>query len=93
MNFGNKHLLRELANELNTNLVIFTADGFATLGNLQQIIDCRILVLTPASGIAGVTTVRTLGPGGLITLATTFVNIDVCQVVAKATGLSTIAPF
>lgn len=92
MSICNKCFVHELCNELNTNVVLFTVDGFATLGTVQQVIDNRVVVLTPATSITGVTTVRTLGPGGVVSLPTTFVNIDVCAIVAKATALPTAAP-
>lgn len=81
-------LIKELKHELNKNIVLFTIDGSATYGQIHHIEDKRVALVVAASDTGFVQIRR---PGGLIDL-TNGSQIDLCTVVAKATGL-TASPF
>jgi len=81
----NPCLIRELKHELNTDVVLFGWDGFTYFGNLQQITDDRIAVLTPAVN-ANSTDVEILTPGGELVF-TSFARVDLWQLIAKGTGV------
>jgi uncharacterized membrane protein YqgA involved in biofilm formation len=82
-----KCIIEELEHELNTNVLLFMADGFAILGNLQKVEKDRVALLTKAS-LPGVSFVLTRSPGGLITESLNK-KVDLCAVIAKGSGLST----
>ncbi|WP_371370947.1 hypothetical protein [Sporomusa aerivorans] len=85
----NECLIRELQCELNTDVLLFGFDGVVYFGNLQKIDDCRIAFLSPA--IEAESNVEILSPGGEV-VEVRFLNLDLWQVVAKATGVKS-APF
>ena len=85
----NECLIRELDRELNTDVLLFGFDGVVYFGNLQKIEDCRVAFLSPA--ITAESNVEVLSPGGEVVNAR-FLNVDLWQVVAKATGVKT-SPF
>lgn len=81
----NRALIRELEREFNTDVILFGFDGFTYFGNLQGIDDCRIAILTPAIN-ASSTNVEVLTPGGEV-VEVEFARVDLCQIVAKGTGI------
>lgn len=81
----NECLIRELQRELNTDVVLFGADGFTYFGNLQAIEDCRVAILTPARE-AESSSVEILTPGGEIRFVD-FARVDLWIIVAKGTGV------
>ena len=83
----NEKLIRELQNELNTDVVLFSVDGFAYFGNLQAIEDCRLAVLAPAV-LAETDFVQILGPSEVL-LQQAFARVDLWTLVGKATAIST----
>jgi small nuclear ribonucleoprotein (snRNP)-like protein len=82
----NEALIRELALELNTPVLLFGFDGFTYFGNLQAIDHCRIAVLTPAA-ISGVTDVEIQTPGGELEFVS-FARVDLWQIIGKGTAIS-----
>lgn len=80
-------IIEELEHELNTNVLLFMADGYTILGNVQKVERDRTALLTRAS-LPGVSYVLTRSPGGLITESLTK-KVDLCAVVAKGSGLIT----
>ncbi len=82
----NECLIRELDRELNTDVLLFGFDGVVYFGNLQKIEDCRVAFLSPA--ITAESSVEVLSPGGEVVNAR-FLNVDLWQIVAKATGVKT----
>jgi small nuclear ribonucleoprotein (snRNP)-like protein len=85
----NECLIKELEHELNTDVLLFGFDGTVYFGNLQKIDDCRVAFLSPAS--EAVSNVEILSPGGAV-VNVRFLNLDLWQIVAKATGVKT-SPF
>ncbi|WP_094602947.1 hypothetical protein SPSIL_025570 [Sporomusa silvacetica DSM 10669] len=85
----NECLIRELEHELNTDVLLFGFDGIVYFGNLQKVDDCRIAFLSPA--IEADSNVEILSPGGEV-VDVRFLNLDLWQIVAKATGVKT-SPF
>lgn len=81
----NNALIRELEQELNTDILLFGFDGFIYFGNLQRIEDCRIAILTPAIE-AESTDVEIFTPGGELSQVE-FLRVDLWQIVAKGTGI------
>jgi len=81
----NERLIRELQRELNTDVLLFGFDGFTYFGNMQQIEDCRIALLTPAIK-AECNDVEILSPGGDVRHVE-FVRVDLWQIVGKGTGI------
>lgn len=81
----NEALICELKHEINSDVLLLGADGFAYFGHLQSIEDCRIAILTPA--IAAVTSdVEIITPGGCL-VTVNFVRVDLWSIVAKGTGI------
>lgn len=81
----NRAFLDELDQELNTDVLLFGADGFAYFGHLQRIENCRTAILAPA--IAACTSdVEIITPGGCV-VTVDFVRVDLCSIVAKGTGI------
>jgi small nuclear ribonucleoprotein (snRNP)-like protein len=85
----NECLIRELEHELNTDVLLFGFDGIVYFGNLQKIEDCRVAFLSPA--IEAESNVEILSPGGEV-VDVRFLQLDLWQIVAKATGVKT-SPF
>lgn len=85
----NECLIRELEHELNTDVLLFGFDGIVYFGNLQKIEDCRVAYLSPA--IEADSNVEILSPGGEV-IDVRFLQVDLWQVIAKATGVKT-SPF
>ncbi len=85
----NECLIRELQRELNTDVLLFGFDGVIFFGNLQKIDDCRVAFLSPA--IEARSNVELLSPGGEV-VDVRFLQVDLWQIVAKATGVRT-SPF
>ena len=85
----NECLIRELEHELNTDVLLFGFDGIVYFGNLQKVEDCRVAFLSPA--IEADSNVEILSPGGEV-VDVRFLNLDLWQIVAKATGVKT-SPF
>lgn len=85
----NECLIKELEHELNTDVLLFGFDGIVYFGNLQKIDDCRVAFLSPA--IEADSNVEILSPGGEV-VDVRFLNLDLWQIVAKATGVKT-SPF
>ncbi|TWH49109.1 hypothetical protein [Sporomusa sp. KB1] len=85
----NECLIKELEHELNTDVLLFGFDGIVYFGNLQKVDDCRIAFLSPA--IEADSNVEILSPGGEV-VDVRFLNLDLWQIVAKATGVKT-SPF
>lgn len=83
----NEQLIRELQNELNTDVVLFGIDGFAYFGNLQAIEDCRLGILAPAV-LSETDFVQILGPSEVL-LQQSFVRVDLWTLVGKATAIAT----
>lgn len=81
----NECLIRELQRELNTDVLLFGADGFTYFGNLQAIEDCRIAILTPARE-AESSDVEILTPGGEVRFVD-FARVDMWILVGKGTGV------
>lgn len=77
-------LIKELKHEMNKNIVLFTIDGSATYGQIHHIEDKRVALIVAAPDIGSVQIRR---PNGLIEV-TTGAQLDLCTVVAKATGLT-----
>ena len=82
----NEDLIRELSRELNTDVLLFGFDGFTFFGNLQNIEDCRVAILTPAIK-ATTSNVEIAGPSGEVEEAA-FTRVDLWQVVAKGTSIA-----
>ena len=81
----NRAFLDELEQELNTDILLFGIDGFAYFGHLQRIENCRTAILAPA--IAACTSdVEIITPGGCVATVD-FVRIDLCNIIAKGTGI------
>ncbi|CQR74543.1 hypothetical protein SOV_26490 [Sporomusa ovata DSM 2662] len=85
----NECLIKELEHELNTDVLLFGFDGIVYFGNLQKIDDCRVAFLSPA--IEADSNVEILSPGGEV-VDVRFLNLDLWQIIAKATGVKT-SPF
>jgi hypothetical protein len=83
----NECLIRELCRELNTDLLLFGFDGFTYFGNLQNIEDGRVAILTPAVE-AETDNVEILTPGGEL-IEVDFCRVDLWQIVGKGTGIVT----
>jgi len=81
----NEALIRELQCELNTDVLLFGADGFIYFGNLQGIDDCRIALLSPAIK-AETRDVQILSPGGEL-VRVDFLRVDLWPIVAKGTAI------
>jgi len=81
----NEALIRELECELNTDVLLFGADGFIYFGNLQGIDDCRIALLSPAIK-AESRDVQILSPGGEL-VRVDFLRVDLWIIVAKGTAI------
>lgn len=81
----NEALIRELECELNTDVLLFGADGFIYFGNLQGIDDCRIALLSPAIK-ADSRDVQILSPGGELRHVD-FLRVDLWIIVAKGTAI------
>ena len=81
----NEDLIRELECELNTDVLLFGADGFIYFGNLQGIDDCRIALLSPAIK-AESRDVQILSPGGELRHVD-FLRVDLWIIVAKGTAI------
>ena len=82
----NEALVRELDNELNTDVLLFGFDGFVYFGNIQGIEDCRIALLSPAIK-AETRDVEILSPGGEVRRVD-FARVDLWQIVAKGTAIA-----
>ena len=82
----NEALIRELDNELNTDVLLFGVDGFIYFGNLQGIDDCRIALLSPAIK-ATTRDVQILSPGGEL-VRVDFLRVDLWTIVAKGTAIA-----
>jgi small nuclear ribonucleoprotein (snRNP)-like protein len=82
----NEQLIRELHNELNTDVVLFSLDGFAYFGNLQAVEDCRLAVLAPAV-LSESDFVQILGPSEVL-LQQSFARVDLWTLVGKATAIA-----
>lgn len=81
----NRAFLDELEQELNTDILLFGADGFAYFGHLQRIENCSTAILAPA--IAACTSeVEIITPGGCV-VTVDFVRVDLCSIIAKGTGI------
>lgn len=85
----NECLIRELEHELNTDVLLFGFDGIVYFGNLQKVEDCRVAFLSPA--VEADSNVEILSPGGEV-VDVRFLNLDLWQIIAKATGVKT-SPF
>lgn len=85
----NECLIKELEHELNTDVLLFGFDGIVYFGNLQKIEDCRVAYLSPA--IEADSNVEILSPGGEV-VDVRFLQVDLWQIIAKATGVKT-SPF
>lgn len=85
----NECLIRELERELNTDVLLFGFDGIVYFGNLQKVEDCRVAFISPA--IEADSNVEILSPGGEV-VDVRFLNLDLWQIIAKATGVKT-SPF
>ncbi len=83
---ANKKLIRELERELNTDVVLFGADGFSYFGSLQDIDDCRVATLTPAQK-AGTDFVEIQAPNEVL-IKEKFARVDLFIIVAKATSIT-----
>lgn len=81
----NQSLIKELECELNTDVLLFGADGFIYFGNLQGIDDCRIALLSPAIK-AESKDVQILSPGGELRRVD-FLRVDLWIIVAKGTAI------
>ena len=81
----NECLIRELCRELNTDVVLFGADGFTYFGYLQAIEDERIDILTPARE-AESSDVEILTPGGELRFVD-FARVDMWILIGKGTGV------
>jgi len=81
----NEALIRELQCELNTDVLLFGADGFIYFGNLQGIDDCRVALLSPAIK-AETRDVQILSPGGELRRVD-FLRVDLWIIVAKGTAI------
>lgn len=82
----NSALIRELKQELNTDILLFGFDGSIYFGNLQRIEDGRIAFLSPAIE-ADSSNVEIFTPGGEFH-EVAFLHVDLWQVVAKGTGIA-----
>lgn len=81
----NECLINELRHELNSDVLLLGADGFAYFGHLQSIEDCRLAILTPA--ICSTTSdVEIVTPGGCL-VTVDFIRVDLWSIVAKGTGV------
>lgn len=81
----NSSLCDELRHELNTDVLLLGADGFAYFGHLQAIEDGRLAILTPAI-TAATSSVEIVTPSGCLATVD-FVRVDLCSVIAKGTGI------
>jgi hypothetical protein len=81
----NEALIKDLQCELNTDVLLFGADGFIYFGNLQGIDDCRIALLSPAIK-AKSKDVQILSPGGELRHVD-FLRVDLWPIVAKGTAI------
>lgn len=81
----NEALIKELQRELNTDVLLFGADGFIYFGNLQGIDDCRIALIGPAIK-SKTRDVEILTPGGELHRVN-FARVDLWTIVAKGTGI------
>jgi len=81
----NTALIRELEEELNTDVLLFGFDGFIYFGNLQRIEDCRIAILSAAIE-AESSDVEIFTPGGELRQVE-FLRVDLWQIIAKGTGI------
>ncbi|MDR7868436.1 MAG: hypothetical protein RIN56_16675 [Sporomusaceae bacterium] len=82
----NRAFIKELSCGLNTNVLLFSADGFTYFGNLQEIEDCRIALLTPAASSES-NSVEILTPGGEL-VNEVVARVDLCSIVAKSIGIT-----
>lgn len=81
----NRAFFKELDQELNTDILLFSIDGFAYFGHLQRIENCHTAILAPA--IAACTSdVEIITPGGCV-VTVDFVRVDLCSIIAKGTGI------
>lgn len=81
----NEALICELKNELNSDVLLLDADGFAYFGHLQSIEDCRLAVLTP--GVCSATSeVEIVTPGGCL-VTVDFLRVDLWSIVGKGLGI------
>lgn len=81
----NEALICELRNELNNDVLLLGADGFAYFGHLQAIEDCRLAVLTP--GVCAATSqVEIITPGGCL-VTVDYLKVDLWSVVGKGIGI------
>lgn len=81
----NDALICELKHELNSDVLLLGADGFAYFGHLQSIEDCRMAILTPAI-CAATSDVEIITPGGSL-VTVDFVRVDLWSIIAKGTGV------
>lgn len=81
----NSALIRELEQELNKDVLLFSFDGFIYFGNLQKIENCRIAILSPAIE-AESTDVEIFTPGGELRQVE-FLRVDLWQIIAKGSGI------
>jgi small nuclear ribonucleoprotein (snRNP)-like protein len=81
----NRRMINELRNELNTDVVLFSADGSAFYGHLQGLDDCHAAILTPAT-CAESCNVETVSSGGCF-LTSDFTRICLNNIVAKSSGI------
>lgn len=81
----NECLIRELARELNTDVLLFGFDGNTYFGNLQAIEDGRIALLGPAIH-AESSSVEILTAGGEV-VHVDFVRVDLWPIVGKGTAI------
>lgn len=81
----NEALICELKNELNNDVLLLGADGFAYFGHLQAIEDCRLAVLTPAV-CAATSEVEVITPGGCL-ITVDYIKVDLWSIVGKGLGV------
>lgn len=81
----NECLIKELCRELNTDVLLFGFDGMVYYGRLQKIEDFRIAILTPPEEASNVEIQTPSGES----VEVRFANVDLWQIVAKATGVRT----
>ncbi len=80
----NRRFQNELRNEVNTDVVLFTADGATFYGHLQGIDDCRAAILTPAT-CSKTCNVETINGGCILT--SDFTRICLNTIVARGSGI------